>query len=80
MTISQQELGKYLDLSRANVSRQLGQLGQLKAAGVVRIEGARIILTQADALAEIGGARAPQRADRPGPSERAGRAPTGADG
>jgi len=77
MTISQQELGKYLDLSRANVSRKLGQL---KAAGVVRIEGARIIITQADALAEIGAARAPQRADRPRLSERAGHAPTAADG
>src|SRR5262249_29811536 len=51
LMISQEELGKYLDLSRANVNRQLGQL---KAAGVIKIEGMRVVIIDAQALAEIG--------------------------
>jgi CRP/FNR family cyclic AMP-dependent transcriptional regulator len=51
LTISQEELGNYLDLSRANVSRQLGRL---KSAGVVKIDGAQITILQADVLAAIG--------------------------
>ena len=50
LTISQEELGKYLGLSRANVSRQLGQL---KEADVIKIGGAHIIITDEKGLAEI---------------------------
>ena len=51
LTISQEDLGKHLDLSRANVSRQLGHL---KAAGVIRIDGAQITIVHAGQLAAIG--------------------------
>ena len=51
LTISQEDLGKHLTLSRANVSRQLGHL---KTAGVIRIEGAQITIVRADELAAIG--------------------------
>jgi CRP/FNR family transcriptional regulator, cyclic AMP receptor protein len=51
LTISQEDLGKHLDLSRANVSRQLGHL---KTAGVIKIDGAQITLVDADELAAIG--------------------------
>jgi CRP-like cAMP-binding protein len=47
---SQTELGNYLGLSRANVSRQLGQL---KDAKVIRIEGAEIIVIDETGLSEI---------------------------
>ena len=47
---SQTELGNYLGLSRANVSRQLGQL---KDAKVIRIEGADIIVIDEAGLSEI---------------------------
>ncbi|NKB16448.1 MAG: Crp/Fnr family transcriptional regulator [Sphingomonadales bacterium] len=39
LTISQEELGKFLGMSRANVNRQLGQL---KIADVIRIHGTEI--------------------------------------
>jgi CRP-like cAMP-binding protein len=51
LTISQEDLGKHLDLSRANVSRQLGRL---KSAGIIRIDGAQITIVDADELAAIG--------------------------
>jgi CRP/FNR family transcriptional regulator, cyclic AMP receptor protein len=55
LTISQEELGKYLGLSRANVSRQLGLL---KMLDVIKIDGARITVTQLDELTEIAEAAA----------------------
>jgi len=51
LTISQEDLGKYLDLSRANVSRQLGHL---KTAGVLKIDGTQMTIVDADELAAIG--------------------------
>lgn len=48
LTVSQEELGNYLGLSRANVSRQLGQL---RKAGVIRIDEARIVITDERGLA-----------------------------
>jgi len=50
LTLSQSDLGKYLSLSRENVSRQLRAL---KDAGVVRMEGARVVITDETALATI---------------------------
>jgi CRP/FNR family transcriptional regulator, cyclic AMP receptor protein len=47
---SQTELGNYLGLSRANVSRQLGHLQDAK---VIRIEGADIIVIDEAGLSEI---------------------------
>ena len=48
--VSQTELGNYLSLSRANVSRQLGQL---KDAKVLRIQGAQIVIVDEKGLSEI---------------------------
>jgi CRP-like cAMP-binding protein len=50
LAASQEELGNYLGLARANVSRQLGNL---KKAGVVRIEGARIVIVDERGLAQL---------------------------
>jgi CRP-like cAMP-binding protein len=50
LTLSQEELGNYLGLSRANVSRQLGQL---KEANVIKIDGTQIIITDEEGLADI---------------------------
>ena len=50
LAASQEELGNYLGLSRANVNRQLRQLRQ---AGVVRIDGARIVITDERGLARL---------------------------
>jgi CRP/FNR family transcriptional regulator, cyclic AMP receptor protein len=50
LSLSQSDLGKYLSLSRENVSRQLRSL---KQAGVVRTEGARVVIVDATALATI---------------------------
>jgi CRP/FNR family cyclic AMP-dependent transcriptional regulator len=50
LTISQEELGKYLWLSRANVSRQLGQL---KLANMIKISGTEITIIDEKGLAEI---------------------------
>src|SRR6185436_10275381 len=50
LTISQEELGKYLWLSRANVSRQLGQL---KLANMIKISGAEITILDEKGLADI---------------------------
>jgi CRP-like cAMP-binding protein len=46
------ELGNYLGLSRANVSRQLGEL---REANVITIEAAQIIILDEDGLAQIAG-------------------------
>jgi len=50
LTISQEELGKYLGLSRANVNRQLAQL---KAANMIRIDGTEISIVDEKGLDEI---------------------------
>jgi CRP/FNR family transcriptional regulator, cyclic AMP receptor protein len=49
-TLSQRELAGYLGLSRENVNRQLGHL---KAANVIRSNGAQIIVTDELALHQI---------------------------
>ena len=51
LTISQEELGKHLGLSRANVNRQLGQL---KLANLIRIDGTEISIVDEQGLDEIG--------------------------
>ena len=50
LSISQEELGKYLGASRPNVNRQLGQL---KIANMIRISGSEITIIDADGLADI---------------------------
>jgi CRP/FNR family cyclic AMP-dependent transcriptional regulator len=55
LALSHAELGNYLGLSRPNVSRQLGQL---RDANVIKIEGAQIVILDTDGLAEIA---APER-------------------
>ena len=50
LTISQEELGKHLGLSRANVNRQLGQL---KTANAIKISGMEISIIDERELAEI---------------------------
>jgi CRP-like cAMP-binding protein len=50
LTLSQNDLGKYLGLSRENVSRQLRKL---KDAGVIKIEGSKVVITSAAGLAAI---------------------------
>lgn len=50
LLVSQTELGNYLGLSRANVSRQLRQL---KDANVIKLEGMQIIVTDEEGLSEI---------------------------
>ena len=52
LTVSQSELGAYLGMTRENVNRQLGQL---RNAGIIRTEGAQIIVTDEVTLAEIAG-------------------------
>lgn len=53
LSLSHTELGNYLGLSRANVSRQLSQL---REANVITIEAAQIVILDEDGLAEIAGA------------------------
>jgi CRP-like cAMP-binding protein len=48
--VSQTELGNYLSLSRANVSRQLGRL---KDAKVLRLQGTQIVIIDQEGLCEI---------------------------
>jgi CRP/FNR family transcriptional regulator, cyclic AMP receptor protein len=55
LSLSQRELGAYLGISRANVSRQLGQL---KDANVIRIDGAQITIIDEAGLAAIAAASA----------------------
>jgi CRP-like cAMP-binding protein len=50
LVVSQSELGSYLGLSRANVSRQLGQL---KDINMLAIKGSQIIIVDHEGLAEI---------------------------
>jgi CRP-like cAMP-binding protein len=50
LTVSQEELGNYLGLARANVSRRLGEL---KALDLIRIDGGRIVITDERRLAEL---------------------------
>lgn len=57
LTISQEELGKFLGMSRANVNRQLGQL---KIADVIRINGTEISIIDEKGLADIGDSPAPK--------------------
>jgi CRP/FNR family cyclic AMP-dependent transcriptional regulator len=51
LTISQEELGKFLGLSRANVNRQLAQL---KIANLIRISGTEITIIDEGGLSDIG--------------------------
>lgn len=55
LALSQEELGKFLGMSRANVNRQLGQL---KLANLIRISGTEVIIVDEKGLAEIAEARA----------------------
>ena len=57
LTLSHTELGNYVGLSRANVSRQLSQL---REANVITIEAAHIVILDEDGLAEIAGAAYPK--------------------
>jgi CRP/FNR family transcriptional regulator, cyclic AMP receptor protein len=50
LTVSQSELGNYLGLSRANISRQLGQL---KDTNVIEIRDAQIFIVDEKGLSEI---------------------------
>jgi CRP-like cAMP-binding protein len=50
LAISQSDLGRYLGLSRPNVSRQLGRL---KEANVIRFVGAQLVITDERGLTEI---------------------------
>jgi CRP-like cAMP-binding protein len=50
LAISQSDLGKYLGLSRPNVSRQLSRL---KEANVIKIDGAQLFITDERGLAEL---------------------------
>jgi CRP/FNR family transcriptional regulator, cyclic AMP receptor protein len=53
LTMSQRELGAYLDLSRENVSRQLARL---RDVGVIAFDGRYITITNQAGLAAIAGA------------------------
>jgi CRP-like cAMP-binding protein len=57
LTLSHTELGNYLGLSRANVSRQLSQL---REANVITIAGAQIVILDEDGLTQIAGAGSSQ--------------------
>jgi CRP-like cAMP-binding protein len=50
LVVSQSELGKYLSLSRANVSRQLGRL---RDANVIRLQGTQIVIIDEKGLSEV---------------------------
>ena len=50
LLVSQSDLGKYLGLSRPNVSRQLGKL---RDANVIRIDGAQLVITDEEGLKKI---------------------------
>ena len=53
IALSQEELGDYWGLSRANVSRVLGEL---REGNVIKLAGSQIIILDEDGLAEIGAA------------------------
>jgi len=50
LALSQQDLGNYLNVSRANVSRQLGRL---KDTSVIRLDGDYILIVDQPGLTEI---------------------------
>ena len=50
LKMSQAEFGAYLGLSRENVSRQLGQL---RNAGVIEMDGAQIVIADEETLSEM---------------------------
>ena len=50
LTLSQNDLGKYLALSRENVSRQLRKL---RDANVIGIEGSQVVITNEAGLTAI---------------------------
>jgi CRP-like cAMP-binding protein len=50
LPVSQEELGNYLGLARANVSRQIGRV---KNMGLIKTDGARIIVTDEKGLARL---------------------------
>jgi len=50
LTVSQTDLGHYMGLSRANVSRALGWL---KDKGIVRVDGSSIVILDAERLAGL---------------------------
>jgi CRP-like cAMP-binding protein len=52
ISISQEELGKFLGMSRENANRQLSQL---RTAGIIKIRGTEITIVDQEALAEIAG-------------------------
>jgi CRP/FNR family transcriptional regulator, cyclic AMP receptor protein len=55
LVVSQSELGKYLSLSRANVSRQLGRL---REANVIKLQGTQLVIIDEKGLSEIAEAAA----------------------
>jgi CRP-like cAMP-binding protein len=50
LAVSQEELGNYFGLARANVSRQLARL---KSAHIIKIDAARIVIADERKLAEL---------------------------
>jgi CRP/FNR family cyclic AMP-dependent transcriptional regulator len=58
LTISQEELGKYLRISRSNVNRQLGQL---RTANMIRISGTEISIIDEKGLSDIVQDRKPMK-------------------
>jgi CRP-like cAMP-binding protein len=52
MKLTQRDIGTYTGLSRENTSRQLGQL---RAAGIVALEGADIVILKPEALVALAG-------------------------
>jgi CRP-like cAMP-binding protein len=52
LSMSQTELAGYLGLARENVNRQLARL---REANVIKLEGAQIIITDAQGLADVAG-------------------------
>jgi CRP-like cAMP-binding protein len=57
LTISQEDFGKHIGMSRANVSRQLSQL---KEAGVIKVDGSHIVIIDEGELSEIAEMAAPR--------------------
>jgi CRP-like cAMP-binding protein len=53
LAATQEELGNYLGLARANVSRQLSEL---KALGIIRSDEGRIVIADERRLTELAGA------------------------
>lgn len=57
LIVSQSEIGEYLGLSRANVSRQLSRL---REANVIKLEGTQLIIIDEKGLSEIAEATTPK--------------------